>query len=846
MNRSRKAAKLHSVISHDNDSNVSLPAALTLSAAPSSIDNSSRVATTAWIRTYVGSQFADMVASAPATLDTLAELATALGNDPNFATTITTSIGTRVPQARILTINGVSFDLSADRSWTIAAGVSSFNTRTGAITLTSADVTTALGYTPVTNARTLTINGVTFDLSADRSFTVSGTDATKLPLAGGTMTGILAFSNVTGNKIDLYHSTTGSGDRYGLQVQSSELRIHSGAAGDASGGITFGKSTTTTFTEHLRIRNDSIVQAAGYLRTAGVTSNTVLFSAGASSVDFGNAFGQGTTNRSVYFRGNTGVSAWWGGVDGNGANIPFGAIDATTGEFTFWRNSGGTGGGAWTQIMTMNASGLLINSGDMRAPIFYDSNNTTYYLDPASTSNLVGLTVANTISGNISGNAATATTSLFVSSPDGDRIAGTKLPTTNPRQVRFDFAAANTVTGATGYYAGVMTYAPWDGTSASTGDSSYQLAFVNESGLNASGTPGLKLRNGINSTWNGWNTIFHSGNLDAPNKSGTSYYQTNTWLQLNGAYGLYAPSVNGAHWFPNTSSTYGDWANSGSRNGYDGIYSSFSGVNWTMYDGAGNGGVYREANGRWYWYYALGADCMGIGTSATSASYSLYLNKGVFAQSRIDATIFYDTNNTAYYVDPNNQSELKALRLSGGSTGSVFSELLIQRTQSGAATTVATGCNIEFVNTGSARAWILQSSNTLFKFFHFDGSTWQDRFRVLDNGGLANVSANNSNISDLRLKKDITPTSSYWDVFKNINIVKFRYKDQTDLKHHVGVIAQELEAIAPEFISTTQWDEDQGIKTVYTSDLHHATIAVLKEALIRIEQLETQLNEKPS
>ena len=52
-------------------------------------------------------------------------------------------------------------------------GVTSFNTRTGAVTLTSSDVTTALGYTPVTDARTLTINGVTYDLTANRSWTVS-------------------------------------------------------------------------------------------------------------------------------------------------------------------------------------------------------------------------------------------------------------------------------------------------------------------------------------------------------------------------------------------------------------------------------------------------------------------------------------------------------------------------------------------------------------------------------------------------------------------------------------------------------------------------------------------------
>ena len=59
-------------------------------------------------------------------------------------------------------------------------GVSSFNTRTGAVTLSSTDVTTALTYTPVTNARTITINSVTYDLSADRSWTISGSGGSSI------------------------------------------------------------------------------------------------------------------------------------------------------------------------------------------------------------------------------------------------------------------------------------------------------------------------------------------------------------------------------------------------------------------------------------------------------------------------------------------------------------------------------------------------------------------------------------------------------------------------------------------------------------------------------------------
>lgn len=49
----------------------------------------------------------------------------------------------------------------------------------------------------------------------------------------------------------------------------------------------------------------------------------------------------------------------------------------------------------------------IIIAPSMYAARFYDNDNSTYYLDPASTSNLNGLTVAGTITGSITGNAAT-------------------------------------------------------------------------------------------------------------------------------------------------------------------------------------------------------------------------------------------------------------------------------------------------------------------------------------------------------------------------------------------------------------------------------------------------------
>jgi len=81
-----------------------------------------------------------------------------------------------------------------------------------------------------------------------------------LPLSGGTMTGSIAFSNVVGNKLAFYNTGT---DKYGIDVQSSELRIFSGAQGNATGGITLGKHDGTTFTEWMRIRNNGAVVISG-------------------------------------------------------------------------------------------------------------------------------------------------------------------------------------------------------------------------------------------------------------------------------------------------------------------------------------------------------------------------------------------------------------------------------------------------------------------------------------------------------------------------------------------------------------------------------------------------------
>lgn len=66
---------------------------------PPKDSNDTSISTTSWVRDAI----AELVGSSPETLNTLAELAEALGNDPNFATTITEELAQKQPISPLLT-----------------------------------------------------------------------------------------------------------------------------------------------------------------------------------------------------------------------------------------------------------------------------------------------------------------------------------------------------------------------------------------------------------------------------------------------------------------------------------------------------------------------------------------------------------------------------------------------------------------------------------------------------------------------------------------------------------------------------------------------------------------------
>ena len=71
-------------------------------------------------KTYVAAQIAALVNSSPATLDTLNELATALGNDPNFATTMVNALAGKVNNSDVSTSNAANKLVKRDGTGDIA------------------------------------------------------------------------------------------------------------------------------------------------------------------------------------------------------------------------------------------------------------------------------------------------------------------------------------------------------------------------------------------------------------------------------------------------------------------------------------------------------------------------------------------------------------------------------------------------------------------------------------------------------------------------------------------------------------------------------------------------------
>ena len=113
-------------------------------------------------------------------------------------------------------------------------------------------------------------------------------------------------------------------------------------------------------------------------------------------------------------------------------------------------------------------------------------------------------------------------------------------------------------------------------------------------------------------------------------------------------------------------------------------------------------------------------------------------------------------------------------------------------------------------------------------------------------GGLANYSANNVNLSDERVKTDIVDAPDYLDKLCQIPVRTFKYSNEADATDNVGVIAQEVEAIIPELVDAAGWGDEvpaDGVplKSVYDTDIQYVMMKCIQELKAKNDALEARI-----
>ena len=128
-------------------------------------------------------------------------------------------------------------------------------------------------------------------------------------------------------------------------------------------------------------------------------------------------------------------------------------------------------------------------------------------------------------------------------------------------------------------------------------------------------------------------------------------------------------------------------------------------------------------------------------------------------------------------------------------------------------------------------------------FLTCQSASSQVRAQIRSNGGVANFSGNNVNLSDRREKTNFAPAKNYLDVICAIPVQTFNYIDQNmeeDPGETLGVVAQDVQAVAPEMVMESNWGTQEEPKirlSIYQTDLQYALMKCIQEQQALIQSL---------
>jgi len=345
------------------------------------------------------------------------------------------------------------------------------------------------------------------------------------------------------------------------------------------------------------------------------------------------SMGWGTTDLNSVWNWGSGFFDSWG----NPGNQPAGTSHWTgiqTAHYTCgygcgygWQMVGGPISGLWFRNVWSSPSGwrkiamygLNEYSSDFYATIVYDSNNTGFYSDPNGTSALSRITVDSEI----------------ISRNGCGRIY-------LPGNLHIDS------------YCGYSIYMNY-----------YTNQWMRYFG------PSEYYGNGIYGVGEIYSNIFYDRNdsgyrLDPNGTSQLHYVLANNWFRPQGCTGVYWESYGRGIWSPECEGNpYGHIATyGGGRNGW---YGYGIGSRYTFMSTMGdNVGLHDSARG-WIWYMSGAELNMYYAGSRrmVTTGWGVYVDQYLEAGGSLRAPIFYDNQDTGYYLDQHN-TDNQGLRIRGG------------------------------------------------------------------------------------------------------------------------------------------------------------------------------------
>ena len=230
--------------------------------------------------------------------------------------------------------------------------------------------------------------------------------------------------------------------------------------------------------------------------------------------------------------------------------------------------------------------------------------------------------------------------------------------------------------------------------------------------------------------------------------------------------------------------------------------------------------------------------CFAEDYGSGSTSDGQYWGVGVDASEGPDFVIAYDQNSQASMGGDDDKLRIKA----NGNTGIGRSPSYpLDVNQSTATWTTRL---INTVSSGNAFGLQIQfqdvdPNNTTAKFCQFVGDsndTSVERFEVRSNGGVINYQSSDADFSDERLKKEIVDAPNFLEKINQIKVRNFKYKDQTDDRKLIGVIAQELEQVDSNLVT-----EENDIKRVYNKDIMFMMLKSIQELSTANDALKSRI-----